>query len=215
MPGILFAHMEPPAEIEDEFNRWYDEDHVPSRLGVPGFRAAHRYRQVGRDRPAYTVVYELDDPGVVQTPEYKEMQARTAPATDAMISRLHRFYRAIAGEISVAGDDLGPVGHDYLYVVAFPVPDEDVEQFDAWYDTEHVPLLLRAEGWRRCRRYTVTESNGTFTRLALHDLDDPSVLDSPERAEAGGTPWRTYLTRKPWFGKNERWVYERIRTATA
>lgn len=215
MPGILFAHMEPPVELEDEFNRWYDEEHVPSRLSVPGFLAAHRYRQLDRDRPSYAVVYELEDASVVDSAEYKAMQARTAERTDAILGQLDHFYRLIAQESSAAGDDLGLLGHDLLYVVAFPVPDEATEEFDAWYDTEHVPLLLEEPAWRRCRRYEVRQSNGAFTHLANHDLDDRAALDSDARARAGSTPWRTFLTRQPWFGRNDRWLYERITAVEA
>lgn len=215
MPGILFAHMEPPVELEEEFNRWYDTEHVPSRLSVPGFLAAHRYRELRRNGPSYAVVYELEDVAVVDSAEYKDMQARTAPRTDAIIAQLHRFYRVIADEWSVAGDPLGSVGHDHLYLVGFPVPNEDTAQFDAWYDTEHVPLLLEDDGWRRCRRYVVSQSNGTLTHLAAHDLDDPAVLDGEARARAGATPWRTYLSGNPWFSQNERWLYERIAAVEA
>jgi len=30
------------AEFETEFNRWYDEEHVPRLLQVPGFLSAGR-----------------------------------------------------------------------------------------------------------------------------------------------------------------------------
>ena len=43
MLGLLVAFMNPPVD-EAAFNAWYDEEHVPLRLGVPGFLNARRYR---------------------------------------------------------------------------------------------------------------------------------------------------------------------------
>jgi hypothetical protein len=49
---------------EDEFNRWYDEVHLPDLLSVPGIVAARRYR-VAPARGAepssqYLAVYEIE-----------------------------------------------------------------------------------------------------------------------------------------------------------
>src|SRR3546814_3022829 len=41
--GFLMVTMEPPAAIEEEFNDWYDTEHVPERAAVDGFETAQRY----------------------------------------------------------------------------------------------------------------------------------------------------------------------------
>ena len=35
--GLIFAQLDLPPELEDEFNDWYDHEHIPERLGLPGF----------------------------------------------------------------------------------------------------------------------------------------------------------------------------------
>ena len=35
--GLLLVMMDIDPEYEGEFNRWYNEEHVPERLSVPGF----------------------------------------------------------------------------------------------------------------------------------------------------------------------------------
>jgi len=40
---MLFSQMEPPAGLAEEFHRWYDDEHIPHRLAIPGFQAASRY----------------------------------------------------------------------------------------------------------------------------------------------------------------------------
>ena len=58
------------ADVEDEFNRWYDESHVPElRAAVPSITVAHRYKL--RPEPGqapvgtrYLTAYELDEDDV-------------------------------------------------------------------------------------------------------------------------------------------------------
>jgi hypothetical protein len=53
------------VDIEDahaaEFNRWYNEVHVPEILGCPGWLANRRYECVDGD-PRFLAIYELSDP---------------------------------------------------------------------------------------------------------------------------------------------------------
>jgi len=50
------------ADHEDEFNRWYNEEHVPQFLRFPGAVSARRYKALmGEDRWQYMAVYEVQD----------------------------------------------------------------------------------------------------------------------------------------------------------
>jgi hypothetical protein len=70
MPGaLLMVVVDVDPEHEEEFNRWYDKEHIPERLAMPGFRSARRY--ASHDRPGrYLAIYEIDGPDVVTSPEY-------------------------------------------------------------------------------------------------------------------------------------------------
>jgi hypothetical protein len=39
---ILLVRVDVDPDIEEEFNRWYDTDHIPSLLKVPGVLDAKR-----------------------------------------------------------------------------------------------------------------------------------------------------------------------------
>src|SRR4029450_2653304 len=41
--GLLLATMEPPANIEEEFQDWYDTEHFPERQTCAGFETARRF----------------------------------------------------------------------------------------------------------------------------------------------------------------------------
>jgi hypothetical protein len=66
---LLLVLTDVPPEIEEEFNRWYDEEHIPERLAVPGFVGATRYRAV-EGSPRYLALYELSDVSVLQSEPY-------------------------------------------------------------------------------------------------------------------------------------------------
>jgi len=116
-------------------------------------------------------------------------------------------YCCVEVQDSGASSEIAPI----LMIVAFCVPAARAEEVERWYVQEHAPLLLRAPGWLRMRRYQALSCSGrAWTSLALHELRSLAVLDTPERAFARSTPWRAQLEREAWFGQAGRFVYERI-----
>lgn len=217
--GLLFSQMQPPPGEEADFDDWYSTEHIPARLALPGFAAATRYTAI-EGTPAHLACYFLDDLGVLQTPAYQRLKTEPTPRTAHMLGTVTGFTRYTCTEISdtAATGSAGPGSlpdAGVLMVVAFAVPDSDAEDFDGWYDTEHVPLLMGADGWLRVRRYrALPGSEGPpWTHLALHELADLAALDSPERARARDTPWRDRLAARPWFAGSGRWLYRPIDTA--
>ncbi|HYD57260.1 MAG TPA: hypothetical protein VEB41_10180 [Burkholderiales bacterium] len=69
--GLLLTMTEPPPQMEEEFNAWYDEEHLAERLSIPGFRSAKRWiADVPRGQGRYLGTYELDSPDVLTTEKY-------------------------------------------------------------------------------------------------------------------------------------------------
>jgi hypothetical protein len=67
MSYIYLVQMDIPAEQEAEFNRIYDEEHVPMIVQVPGCRSCTRYKldhSAQTDTAKYLAIYELDSPDV-------------------------------------------------------------------------------------------------------------------------------------------------------
>ena len=48
--GLLLVISDPPAAFEEEFNAWYDTDHIPERLAIPGFETGTRFVSTDRSR---------------------------------------------------------------------------------------------------------------------------------------------------------------------
>jgi hypothetical protein len=75
--GLLLVMMEIDPDYEAEFNRWFDEEHLPERLSCPGFESGRRYRAVeGESR--YLALYELESPAVLESAAYRAMAPPSA-----------------------------------------------------------------------------------------------------------------------------------------
>lgn len=77
-PGIALLHVAFDVEgaYEEEWNRWYDVEHLPERLSCPGFLSGHRYRLLDQDVPdqaRYLAMFELAGEGVLRSREYLAM----------------------------------------------------------------------------------------------------------------------------------------------
>ena len=96
--GFLLVTMQPPPAFEEEFNAWYDTEHLPERLGVPGFETALRFVCV-EGHPRYLAMYDLASAAVLDAPEYLRVAFdNSSPWTRRVLQRV-RVYRASGRQI--------------------------------------------------------------------------------------------------------------------
>jgi hypothetical protein len=70
--ALLMAIMEPTAPMEEEFNDWYDLEHLPQMGAVPGIDTAVRFVAVD-GWPRYLAVYDLEEFAVMRSAAYRAM----------------------------------------------------------------------------------------------------------------------------------------------
>lgn len=70
--GVLAIWSDAAPEHEEEFNDWYTNQHLPERVGVPGFRRGRRYVRDGPGELKYFTLYETADIGVLESRPYLE-----------------------------------------------------------------------------------------------------------------------------------------------
>jgi hypothetical protein len=196
--GLFYVYTDPGTVDETEFHDWYDHEHGPARLTVPGFGRAYRYRALDGEKPPWLALYELDRPDVIESPEYKALSANASDRDKAVGAGLATLDRRVYEQIS---DDGSPVGRNpdpapVVLAVAMSVPEGSENDLAAWYTEEHIPMLLQVPGWRRIRRFRLTRAldgpgdlePGSF--LSVHELAGPEVLEDPGFRAAVSTPWR-------------------------
>jgi hypothetical protein len=70
--ALLIAIMEPAPSMEEEFNDWYDLEHLPQMRAVPGIDTATRFVAV-EGWPRYLAIYDLKDFAVLRSDHYRAM----------------------------------------------------------------------------------------------------------------------------------------------
>ncbi len=70
--GLLLVMIEIDPAYEDEFNRWYREEHYPERMACPGFLSGRRFLAV-EGEPKYLAIYDLESAAVLESEEYKKI----------------------------------------------------------------------------------------------------------------------------------------------
>jgi hypothetical protein len=68
--GLFVSCRDCPPALDVEFNRWYDEEHVPLLEGVAGMLRARRFRAAS-GTPRYLALYDLADPGLPETAAWR------------------------------------------------------------------------------------------------------------------------------------------------
>jgi hypothetical protein len=119
--GLLLTLTEPPQAMEEEFNAWYDQEHLAERLAIPGFRSAQRW---AADVPAgggkYLATYELDSLQVLSSPEYLKRFQNQTPWSKRCLGKLVVFKRWACEQIEPGGAVPHPDAHGLLVNTAAP-----------------------------------------------------------------------------------------------
>ena len=184
--GLLVAGFNYSSAAPDEFNEWYDTEHVPERKRVRGFINAQRW--VGADVPNVSIAtYDLESLGVLQTPAYTSIAgANLSPWSKRLIGRVQRICRFEAEQLS-PGQQAAPATAGGMMMFAMNVAPDAEADFNAWYDEEHVPRLAAVPGCMSARRFKA--GGGTHKYIAVYHLQSPDVCSSKAWREAADTPW--------------------------
>ncbi len=186
--GLLCAIFDHSAAREDEFNDWYDLEHVPERLRVPGFLNAQRW--VGEENPKIAVAtYDLASHAVMDSPAYRAIGGDNGSVWTKRVTGIaHRLLRFEGGQLR-PGDAEAPQGASGLLVATMNVDPAAEAEFNTWYDTEHLPQLGAVPGVLSARRYQARGTGIEKSYLALYHMTSVAVSRSAAWQSAANTPW--------------------------
>ena len=101
------------AEHESEFNLWYNEQHLPERLAVPGILNARRY--AGDASPKYLAYYETNSPQVMASDYYTERLANPTDWTKRVMPWFIGTVRSICNVVANFGHGVGGVAQTFTF----------------------------------------------------------------------------------------------------
>ena len=186
--ALLGGGFDYSAAAQDEFDDWYDTEHIPERLRIAGFLNGVRW--IGAANPRISLaIYDLESLDVLQKPEYRAVSpAHFSPwATRMLVRKCKRLCRFNCIQLT-PGDRVAPDAAQGLLVAATNVAPEAAAEFNDWYETEHLPRLAAVPGVLAARRF---ESPGAGHKyVATYHLTSPEVCDSPAWEAASASPWK-------------------------
>ena len=189
--GLLMVFVDVPENLGEEFNRWYNEEHIPERLAIPGVLSAARYEALSGS-PKHLACYELSEAEAWHSDAWQyhltnptEWSKRMSPGVigETYIRNLYQLIYPddVPEETAQAG--MAPV----LLVGRMSIPPALEEQFNRAYNTERLPLCGRIPGYIRGRRFEAVMGEPKY--ITVHEMESAQVADSPEWAA-----WRTAVT---------------------
>ncbi len=93
--GLLLMMTDIDPANEADFNRWYEEEHMDERMGIPGFINARRFTAL-EGGPKYLALYDLESPDVLASPAYQHIVGAGKSAwTKRMESQFKNFRRNV------------------------------------------------------------------------------------------------------------------------
>lgn len=206
--GLITVRLQTAAEHEDEFNDWYSLEHVPQLTALPGFVRTRRYRCESADL-RYLAWYETADERVESGADFQRIVAQPTPWSIRM--RKHygehreRMNFRLMCEVGTAPAPDAP----WMYIVHTDIPDYIVDEYNEWYDKEHLPRCVGIPGVFRARRYTAIEpSAGQPKYLTAYELSGSDVWESPAALQARKTPWTEKM--RSLFTNTRRALYQLV-----
>jgi hypothetical protein len=163
--GVLLTFAEVPAEAEDDFNEWYNREHIGERLLMPGFLRARRYIAVS-GRPKYCATYETANVEDLGHPDYLARLADQSDWSKRVMAQFSRFHRLTARVTADTGHGVAGA----LTLTRF-YPDEGIkEPLRDWLAQTGLPALAARPGM-------------VGASLLENDID---VANAPARNDPGG-----------------------------
>lgn len=70
--GLLLVMADIDPAIEQNFNQWYEQEHLTERMEIPGFIRARRFTAI-EGSPKYLALYDLESPEVLNSAAYRHL----------------------------------------------------------------------------------------------------------------------------------------------
>ncbi len=97
---IMVVMMEVPPEHDAEFNRWYNDEHLPERLEIPGYVSARRFKlEEGNGVLKYLCIWELEDPSPLKSKEMEAQRLRPSELRDRVYGYITQRARGVYTQI--------------------------------------------------------------------------------------------------------------------
>ena len=175
--ALLMVWADISADKEEDFNRWYNEQHLEELLSVPGVLNAARYEAI-RGGPKHLACYELESPAVVDSDPFKN-RPRTEWANRVsqnvnFISCHYEMIRPAVLSPEARASNMAPV----LQIGRMAVPPEHEDDWNQWYSNIYTTNYEKVQGCIRARRWKALRGEPKYA--TVYELEHEKVPETPE-----------------------------------
>jgi hypothetical protein len=178
--GIFLVYADVDPTHEEEFNAWYNTEHLPELLSLPGFLDAARYVAY-KGVPRYLAVYELDSMDALKTAEFQKWRANPSPwsrrISPSVIGK--NLSRTVGQQIFPAnpeGPDRGMA--PALQIGRMSVSENMDREWNEWYNGEYIPGYRKVPGVIYARRYRVVDGETGYA--TVYEFENEKVSETTE-----------------------------------
>jgi hypothetical protein len=93
--GMLLTSMDIEPADEEEFNRWYDREHLEERVAIDGFLEARRYL-AHTGSPKFLFLYSAETVEVLDSPAYRARLNHPTEWSKVNMARFKNMIRVVA-----------------------------------------------------------------------------------------------------------------------
>ena len=210
--GIFLVYTDIDPTHDEEFNAWYDTEHLADLLRLPGFLDAARYVAV-KGGPKYLAVYELESADALKSPEFQKYRANPSPWSRRMSPVVigKNFTRTLGAQIFPAAVEKSDRGFaPALQIGRMSVPDGVDREWNEWYNGEYVPGYRKVPGVIYARRFRIVDGE---TRYAtVYEFEHEKVSETPEwnKQREGSSPRSGAMRDAMTHAQGSPGVYRRI-----
>lgn len=201
--GILYILVSPaPAVSTDQVHTWF----TTTKSTIPGLLAATTYSALDGQKPEHLAVYELSDSSNTNLTQILK-NAETIHFASVEL-RVYILYSEKTSPKHAHADVAGANGERVFRTLALqPGPDLQVQDYNDWYEQEHIPLLSVVPGWLKSTRWVLKEAISSSHAkgqekkkvsdfLAIHEWESMASFKTEEFKQATNTPWRDQIIPK-------------------
>lgn len=128
-------------EARQEFYAWHGEEHMPERVGIPGFLRGRRYAAVAADLEFFNL-YETLTPEVLVGGDYLGRLETPTAWTRSTVAHFRNVARSLCRVVASFGSGCGGLAATLRYDVA----DDEAARHRRAMSDEVLPMLAAAPG---------------------------------------------------------------------
>ncbi|MDM0084710.1 hypothetical protein QTI17_29335 [Variovorax sp. J31P179] len=199
---LMCVMTSPTAGKEQEFQRWYNDQHVPDVMRLPGVLTGQRFRLSSVQHKAppfaqnYVALYDIesDDLEGFNAEIARRFGTPEMPMSDALALPVVRFLLDPDSPLLRTDGKTSssqPENRHLMCVMTTPADGKEAE-FTRWYDEQHIPDLMRMPGLLSAQRFRLSATQHKAppfpqTYLAIYELgtDDLSAFNADLLSRVG------------------------------